>query len=61
MSGYTVKITAKLPVDATNVQGMAVASKLIATDLMTMLQDAGFRDVTIEPEFKARLKFDAMF
>ena len=61
MSGYTVKITAKLPVAATDVQGMAAASKLLAGELSAMLDKAGFRDVTIEPEFKPRLKFDATF
>lgn len=61
MSGYTVKITAKLPVSATNAQGMADASKLLTSDLGKLLDAAGLRDVTIEPEYKPRLKIDAVF
>lgn len=61
MSGYSVKITAKLPVASTDPQAMAKASELLTRDLAAMLDKAGFRNVTVEPQYRPNLKIDAVF
>lgn len=61
MSGYTIKITAKLPVANTDPQAMAKASELLTRELGVLLNAAGLRDLTIEPTYRPNLKVDAVF
>lgn len=58
MPGYTVKITAKLPVASNDPQAMADASQLLTSDLRKMLASVDLRCIKIDPDYKPNLKID---